>query len=314
MKTKRISSYKGPADKQFVENWSNKIQTSNSSFYEKLKIESSIGETVVLSLNHERSDLEPIVILPGARTFGMFWDLNDSLKPLKKDYRIYLVDVIGQPGLSSGNSPDVKTNEFGLWICEVLDNLKLEKTNIVGASFGGLLGIKLANVAPGRITKMVLMNPIGFSYISLAPSSLFFNLLPIFRPNYKNVVRFVDKIVLGGGEDLSKERREFLIEIILQTLQKFNFQADYPYKMSNSELTGWSVPTYLIVGGKDALIPHQKTLQIAHQTVENLKGVHILKGIGHGIELSKTAIELLKEILKTETASSYLSVEKEKSL
>jgi len=244
----------------------------------------------------------------------MFWDVNDNLKPLKKDYRLYLVDVIGQPGLSSGNSPDVKTKEFGLWICEVLDGLKLDKTNVVGASFGGLLGMKLANVAPEKIIKLVLMNPIGFSYISLAPSSLFYNLLPILFPNNKNVVRFVNNIVLAGGENLSKERRELLIEIILQTLQKFNFSADYPYKMGDGELTGWSVPTYVIVGEKDALIPHKKTVQIARKTVQNLKSVHILKDIGHGIELSKTAIELLSEILKTETVNGNLTTAKEKSL
>src|SRR5947209_19052476 len=133
MKTKAISSYKSEADKQFVEEWIKRVNTLNDSFYKKISLETSFGETIVWAFNHERHDLEPVFILPGARTFGMYWDLNDNLKPLKKDFRIYLVDVIGQPGLSSGNSPNVKTNEFGLWICELLDGLNLDKTNIVGA-------------------------------------------------------------------------------------------------------------------------------------------------------------------------------------
>lgn len=304
MKTKRISSYKTTADKQFVEDWNNRIQAMNQSVFEKLSVQTTFGETVVLSINHERRDLEPIVILPGARTFGMFWDLNDNLKPLKKDFRIYLIDVIGQPGLSSGNSPDVKTGEFGLWICEVLDGLKLEQVNIAGASFGGLLSMKLAKISPERILKMVLLNPIGFSYISLAPVSLFFNLLPILFPTHKNVVRFVEHIVLAGGENVPEERKELLVEIILQTLQKFNFKADYPYKMSDEELTGWDVPTYLIVGEKDALIPHSKTIRRARERVKNLKEVHIIKDTGHGIELSLPAIELLGNILKRDSAES----------
>jgi pimeloyl-ACP methyl ester carboxylesterase len=298
METKRISSYKSAADKQFVENWNNKIQTLNNSFYEKLRLETSFGETVVFGFNHKRPELDSIVILPGARTFGMFWDLNDNLKSLKKNYLIYLVDVIGQPGLSPGKSPDVKTNEFGFWLKEILDPLNLDKTNIVGASFGGLLGMKLAKIAPEKISKLILLNPIGFSYISLAPKSLFFNLLPIFRPNLKNVNLFIDKIVLTGAEELQDERRDLLAEIILQTLQKFNFRADYPYKMDKSELSGWNVPTYIIVGEKDQLIPHRKTIEIARRTVENLKDIHILKNIGHGIELSKTAIESIDKILK----------------
>jgi pimeloyl-ACP methyl ester carboxylesterase len=191
----------------------------------------------------------------------------------------------------------VKTDEFGLWVVEVLDGLGLDKTNIAGASFGGQLAIKLANAAPERIMKMVLLNPIGFSYISFAPTSMFYNLLPIIRPTVKNVARFVDHIVLAGGEGLPAERREMLIEIILQTLQKFNFKADLPYKMPDSELTGWSVPTWLILGDSDALIPHQNTIKRARDLTRDLREVHILPATGHGIELSKPAIELLAKIL-----------------
>lgn len=314
MKTKAVSSYKSAADKQFVGDWIKKVQTLNNSFYEKVSVHTSFGETIVHTFNRERGELEPLFILPGARTFGMYWDLNDNLKPLKRDFRLYLVDVIGQPGLSSGNSPDVKTDEFGRWICEVLDALSLDKTNVAGASFGGLLSMKLANVAPERILKMILMNPIGLSYISLAPSSLFNNLLPIISPSLKTVNRFLDKIILGGAENLTGPRREMLAEIILQTLQKFNFKADYPYKMGESELTGWSVPTYLIVGDRDGLIPYRKTVQLAEKHVKNLKEVHILKNIGHGIELAEEPMRILADILKTTDETPVANLQREKVL
>ncbi len=299
MKTKNISSYKTAADKQFVENWVQRIQTLNQSFYKRLSVETAFGETVVWSFNDQRKDLEPIVFLPGARLCGMSWDLNDNLKILKNDFRFYLIDVIGQPGLSSGNSPDAKTDEFGKWIVEVLDGLKLEKTNIVGASFGGELAMKLANVAPERIRKMALMNPVGLSYISLAPRVTFYNLLPILFPNEKNVNRFIDNVAFATPEDLSPERRALLSEFILQTLTRFNFKADYPYKMPDAELNNWSVPTYIILGDSDKLIPHQKTVERAKELLKNLKDIRVIEGIGHGIELSKKAAEILRYILKT---------------
>lgn len=299
MKTKNISSYKTEADRKFVETWIERIQTLNQSFYKRLSVETAFGETVVFSFNDDRKDLEPIVFLPGARLCGMSWDLNDNLKILKNDFRFYLIDVIGQPGLSSGNSPDVKTDEFGKWIVEVLDGLKLEKTNIVGASFGGELAMKLANFAPQRIEKIILMNPVGLSYISLAPRVTFYNLLPIILPNEKNVSRFIDKVAFATPEDLSPERRALLAEFILQTLTRFNFKADYPYKMPDAELNSWSVPTYIILGDSDKLIPHQKTVERAKQLLKNLKYIRILEDIGHGIELSEKAIEILRDILKT---------------
>ena len=165
----------------------------------------------------------------------MSWDLNDNLKILKRNFRLYLIDVIGQPGLSSGNSPDVKTDEFGRWIAEVLDSLKLGETNAVGASFGGELWMKLANVAPERINKMVLMNPVGLSYISLAPRVTFYNLLPILFPNEKNVNRFMENVAFTAPDDLPAERRELLGEFILQTLTRFNFKADYPCDYSTTK-------------------------------------------------------------------------------
>lgn len=297
MKTKRVSSYKSPTDKQFVEDWNQRVLALNGSTYERLSIPTSYGETAVFAANHDRKELPPLLVLPGARTFGMYWELNDCLRPLKADHRIYLVDVVGQPGLSSGNSPDVRTDEFGRWVMEALDGLALEQTNVAGASFGGLLAMKLAKVAPQRITKMILLNPIGFSYISMAPLSLFYNLLPILWSTPSNVAHFVEHIILAGGEDLSGERRQLLDEIILQTLRRFNFKADYPYKMGDEELTGWSVPTYLIVGDRDGLIPHHATIQRARATVQDLREVHVLKNIGHGIELAPSALELVHECL-----------------
>jgi pimeloyl-ACP methyl ester carboxylesterase len=297
MPIKATSSYKTPADRGFVAGWNTRVQTLNGSFYEQITVPTTFGDTAVFSLNHDRANLEPLVILPGARTFGMFWDLNDNLRPLKEKFRLYLIDVIGQPGLSSGSSPSVKTDEFGHWLVEVLDGLGLGQTNIAGASFGGLLAMKLANVAPERIGKMILMNPIGFSYISMAPISLFYNLLPIISPTAANVRRFVDHIVLAGGEDVGAEGRALLEEIILQTLQRFNFKADYPYKMADAELVKWKVPTYLIVGDRDALIPHQTTIRRARECVKDLREVHVLKNIGHGIELSPAAIDVVYRIL-----------------
>lgn len=300
MKTKNISSYKTEADRRFIENWIERVQKLNQSFYKRLSIETAFGETVVFSLNDDHKDLEPIVFLPGARLCAITWDLNDNLKFLKNDYRLYLVDVIGQPGLSSGNSPDVKTDEFGKWLVEVLDGLKLEKTNIVGASFGGELAMKSANIAPERFKKMVLMNPVGLSYISLAPRVTFYNLLPILFPNERNVNRFMDNIAFAASDDLPAERRELLGEFILQTLTRFNFKADYPYKMPDAELEKFDVPTYLILGDTDKLIPHLKTVERAKRLLRNIKGIRVLKGTGHGIELSTEAVKNLYDILRTD--------------
>ena len=75
------------------------------------------------------------------------------------------------------------------------------------------------------------------------------------------------------------------MDLILQT--RFNFKADYPYKMPDAELYGWNVSTYLIVGEKDKLIPHKRTIERAKTVLKDLRDIHVLKNVGHGIEMSK---------------------------
>ena len=70
--------------------------------------------------------------------------------------RIFLVETNGLPNLSDGETPDIKSLGYGIWASEVLEKLKIEKAFIAGASFGGLICMKLAIVKP-EVIKSVLV-------------------------------------------------------------------------------------------------------------------------------------------------------------
>jgi pimeloyl-ACP methyl ester carboxylesterase len=298
MKIKRVSSFKTEADREFIDEWLDNIRKRNNFDYQKLKLPTFFGETVVLAHNHDRKQLAPLVYFPGFRTSGIFLDLNDNLAPLKKDFRLYLVDAIGQPGMSAGNTPDAKSDEYAAWVGEVLDGLNLDKTSIAGASFGGCLCLKAARYLPERITKTILMNPSGLTGVSFAPKTSFYNFMPLLFPSRKTVENFMEYVVFGDKANVSEACWNAVAEFELHAIKNFRLKADYPYKMSDAELADITVPIYLLLGENDRLIPPQKTLARAQKLLPTLKETHILKGVGHGIECSHEAVRILKKILE----------------
>jgi hypothetical protein len=122
---------------KFLEEWCNKISLSNGRTYEKTSLNTSLGKTVVWSLNNSADTTETLVIFPGYRTSALIWDLDKGLDLINKNTRIYLVETNGQPNLSEGKSPSIKSLDYGKWATEILDGLNIQSTHIAGASFGG---------------------------------------------------------------------------------------------------------------------------------------------------------------------------------
>lgn len=265
--------------------------------YHELDVETTFGTTRLLAARHERKDLEPILFIPGARTCGIFWDLNDHLHGLADNYRIYLLDVVGQPSLSALSSPTLSSNEYGIWLDEVCEAIGFHRGIVVGASFGGLLIFKLAAVAPKRIARAVLCNPIGLSYISLNPVSLYYTLLPVYRPTRRNVETFLSKMVFAQNGRPNGKLWNQLVDYVELSVRNFEFNGDYPTRLSNRDITALTAETHLIVGSDDALIPQKRTVRRARKLLSNLASVTVLPNVGHGIELSPMVVESIHNIL-----------------
>jgi pimeloyl-ACP methyl ester carboxylesterase len=97
-------------------------------------------------------DGPPLVLLPGFAAGHAAW--APFVPPLAKRFRLILADLPGV-GESSHVSPD-----GGLEACigildDVLDHLGIERTAVLGASLGGLVGLALARARPERVTRVV---------------------------------------------------------------------------------------------------------------------------------------------------------------
>jgi pimeloyl-ACP methyl ester carboxylesterase len=300
MKIHSISSFKNPSEgKVFIENWTLALQQLNGSRYEKITVQSLLGETVIWGVNTENKEMKTLVIFPGFRTCSMFWDFDNGLKELKKNYRIFLVDTNGQPSLSEGKTPRIRSEDYGVWAADLLQQLSISKAVVAGASFGGLVCLKLSKVAPEKVEKVLLLNPGCLAPFSLSFKNLYYNMLPIFFPTEKNIISFLDKAVFyKDHHTLTGAVKKLIIDYELYVLKNYSDKAEKPYAMSPAELQGVTSNVYLLLGEKDCLFPFAKSKTIAEKYLRNLKKVYVLKNTGHGIETSPEAMAIVKEVME----------------
>jgi len=284
-------------DRNYFENWVSQLEKNNGRKYERYEIETSIGKTIVWGLytNEEYSDT--LVIFPGARTTSLIWDLDKGLNNLNHKMRIFMVETNGLPNLSDGETPDIKTLDYGIWATEVFDRLNIDNAFIAGASFGGLICMKFGIVSPERIKAAFLLNPGCIQPFSLTLKNLYYNLLPILKPTSQNVLKFLEKAIFSKpNHKLSEFSEKMLVDYEVFAISRFKDKTQKPYYM-NSELEKVKIETFLLVGDKDLLFPYQKSVNNAKRQIKTLKEVKIYKKVGHGIETYDKAMNYIGEII-----------------
>ena len=291
MKIIRTSYFKNKQkDHEWFYDWANRVQQYCGHLYQKLEIKTDLGNTLIWQTGNLNAK-KTIVIFPGFRTSPLFWDLDKGLDYLMDDFKIYLVETNGQPNPSDGNSPAIRSLDYGHWAKQVLDELKIEKTSIAGASFGGLVCMKLAIVAPEKIEGVFLFNAGCLQPFSLSWKNLSANLKPILFPSKKNVLSFLDTAVFyKPNHQLSQEAEELIVEYQMNVLTRYKDKTQKPYYMGD-ELKKVQVPTYLLEGDKDILFPFQKSIANAKEQISSIKDVIVFENVGHGIETYRPALE-----------------------
>jgi pimeloyl-ACP methyl ester carboxylesterase len=297
---KKFTSYfKDPEqDKKWFNNWVSDLETLNNKKYHRIEVNTALGKTHVWGRNVDRSDLQTLVIFPGARTTVLFWDFDNGLEEIEKHFRIFMVETNGLPNLSDGATPDIHSLGYGEWAAEVFDLLKIDQAFIAGASFGGLICMKLCRVSPLKVKAVFLLNPGCLQPFSLSLKNLYYNLLPIFSPTRKNVLTFLEKAVFCKPHHvLSTASEKLIIDYEVFALTRYKDNTQKPYSMGR-ELKDINIPTYLIEGDKDLLFPYQKSIDNAKKNITTLKEVVVLPNVGHGIETHKKAIQIILERTK----------------
>lgn len=245
--------------------------------HEEVNIDTRFGKAFVIAAG--KTDAPVLVLLHGSGINSVMW-IEDMVK-YSGHYRVYAVDLQGEPGKSDGKQLPFESSDFDNWLHDVFVGLSIEKASIVGISLGAWLALKFAIAHPQMVDKLVLLCPagVGPQKTSFAYVSLFHMLL-----GEKSVERLYRK--MNGRKPIPQVIMDY------QKLigRSFNFRREQIPIFSDAELTQLTMPSLLFVGQKDVMFHSLKTAQRYRRLVPNAK-VIVLQEAGH------TLIGLADDIL-----------------
>lgn len=257
-----------------VMNWYAKELPETSIEYDELYVDTSFGKTHVLVMGPE--DAPPLVLFHGltinALAVRRFWI------HLATRFRVYAPDVVGQPGKSALNRLSRKDSSYPQWACETMDALSLPKAYVMGISFGGWLTLKLAEYAPERIEKAVLVVPAGVAPMRLSAKFHFArNAVPyLFFPTEKRLMQIVRPLCSPGSEPES----DFvdLMRIVFHRVKN----KPAPFKVFKKEqLAGLKAPVLMLGGEHDIFYKIDELIAGAKEILPTDARCEMMEGEGH---------------------------------
>lgn len=233
-----------------------------------------------------RSDSLPIVLLHGTSASLHTWD--GWTKALAPKHRVIRFDLPGFGLTGPMADGDYSLARYVTVVTELLDSLHVTRMIVGGNSFGGEVAVLLVRAHPERFAKLILVDAAGYPMRSTS--------VPIgFRiaqnPALSRLMRrilpraIVESSVRNVYGDPSKVTPELVDRYYDLTLRAGNRQAvadrfrQAPSAGIEAEVPQLALPTLILWGQRDRLIPVENADRFAHDIPGSVKVV--FDALGH---------------------------------
>jgi pimeloyl-ACP methyl ester carboxylesterase len=245
--------------------------------YEELDLPTRHGRTHVIASGP--ADAPPLVLLPSFAGTAAVWRLN--AEGLSRHFRVYALDVIGQPGKSEASGPLRNRRQYADWLLDVMDGVGAGRASIVGCSFGGFLALSQASLTPDRVERVVMISPAGTF------ASQYWKLTYAMRiraPLLKLARRLTGSKRAPSLADLGPRRlpRDTLWSALIGVTMSEAPEVSVinAAVLSRAELRAIRAPTLLLIGDGERLYEPHATLALAKKRMPGLEGA-IVAGADH---------------------------------
>jgi pimeloyl-ACP methyl ester carboxylesterase len=237
---------------------------------DQLRLPTRQGETFVLMCGAE--DAPPLLLFHGSGTNTAMW--MGDVAMWAKHFRVYAVDMIGEPGHSAPSRPPLDSEAYALWLDDVIEGLGIERAAVVGASLGGWLAVDYATRRPHRVERLALLCPggIGRQRFGFLVKAL------LYKPFGQWGIHRTLKAV--AGIDV-RETPEFA-EYMALTFTEFLPRRDRLPVFSDEALQALTMPVLAIVGAHDAMLDSADTARRLSAAVPHAT-VTVLPDVAHSI-------------------------------
>ncbi|MGV3621401.1 MAG: alpha/beta fold hydrolase [Archangium sp.] len=263
--------FKTPEAREKIARWHDRFREQVKAPLESRTVNTRFGDSHVLIGGAENAP--PLVILHGALASSSHLLLE--LEALLTNFRVYAVDVIGQSVKSADVRLRVDNNDYGTWLGEVVDQLKLEKIKLLGVSWGGFVAQRFAAVAPERIEKLALLVPAGM--VSGSAWDGFWKMgwpmsMYLMSPSPKRLRRFAEALLTTLDDDW--------MPYIGDSFLSYRLNMKVPMLSKTDDFVKLTAPVLVIAAEHDVSFPGQAVLDRSKQLFKNPE-TELLKGSQH---------------------------------
>ncbi|MBI5958591.1 MAG: alpha/beta hydrolase [Chloroflexi bacterium] len=227
------------------------------------------GSTFVVACGKESAP--PLILLHGAGSNSAIW--REDAKEYSRQYQVYAVDLLGEPGKSAPNRPAWDSPAYAEWLAEVCDALKIERVTLVGISQGAWTALKFAVYQPQRVEKLVLMTPGGVVPDKMTGIAQLIVLSMFGKRGMRRIVRR-----MFGRQPMP----EGIDQIMAVIMNQFKPRMGVLPIFSDDELKRLTMPVFLL-GGTDDMLRNMDKIAARLRTLIPHLTVMIIPGAGHAL-------------------------------
>jgi pimeloyl-ACP methyl ester carboxylesterase/membrane protease YdiL (CAAX protease family) len=253
--------------------------------FEEMSLATRFGMTHVIASGP--ANAPPLVLLHGYMATSVMWAPN--IADFSKNYRIYAIDVMGQPSKSIPGEPIRSTADYVAWLTATLDALHLGRIALVGMSFGGWLALTYAAAAPARVQKLVLLSPGGV--LPLSRQLMLRGMLMMFFPT-RFTVNFLMRWAGLSAEPGENDARP-LLNLMYLGARHFRMPENTlrvaPNPLTDEELREMQVPVLLLVGDREVIYDASAALSRARRLIPHFEG-ELVRDCSHDMCFSQRRI------------------------
>jgi pimeloyl-ACP methyl ester carboxylesterase len=256
--------------------------------YEEIDVPTRFGTTHVIVSGPKTAP--PLVLLHGYMATSTMWSLN--IADFSKDYRVYAIDVMGQPSKSIPAEPIRGRADFAGWLTATLDGLHLGRVSLVGMSFGGWIALGYAVAAPERVQKLVLLSVGGF--VPMASRFTVRGMLMVLFPIRLTVNSFMHWLgIKENPSDPDTRCMGDVVDLMYLGMKHFRMAQEtarvMPMVFSDGELRSIQMPTLVLYGDHEVICDPAAALARALRLIPDCRG-ELVAGPRHEMCISHRRI------------------------
>jgi pimeloyl-ACP methyl ester carboxylesterase len=243
---------------------------------QQLRVPTRQGETFIVACGPESAP--PLLLLHGSAGNAAMW-LGD-VAAWAAHFRVYAIDMIGEPGLSAPSRPPLESEAHAQWLDDVMQALSpresIVSVSIVGVSLGGWLALDYATRRPHRVDSLVVQCPGG---VGRQKIGIVFKTIALRLCGAWGVRKLRESILGRAPSDAPPTLRKFM-EFVALIHEHFRPRMVKMPVFNDDALQRLTMPVLAILGAKDPLLDSAGTKRRLEENVAHAE-VHYLPEAGH---------------------------------